>query len=261
MPRKITRTDCDNLLEKFRTFLARFSFPSAGCRINIDSEDDWSITLAVPQPNFGCRRCSVDGADDYVSRFFSEIGVDEERSVFFGLDDESKCLEWYFTHPDTPKDVIARMDAEDEKREKEEIESRKRLEEDKSKNAKPGIVPIPMKQNVGRDECFLVLKKCYFDDIKSGDKTVEFREVNQYYADKLLGKEKPLKFVKFQLGYGGPGHAAPEQMKFEIDSIVLVDDFMDEFPAYTNGVPTASEDLPKGFNPTMYGIKLGQRVF
>jgi len=261
MSKKITKVECDNILGKFRTYLEKFGFPTSNCKVTIEDEDDWSVMLVVPLDNFGSHRCSTKGANGYVGSFFEEIGVDSERWVFFGLDDDTKCLEWYFTHPDTPRDVIERMDADDLKKEQEEIEARRKFEENKSKEGSHTDIPVPNKQKAKGDSCFLVLQKCYFDDINNGEKTVEFRELNQYYADKLLGKEEPLKFVKFQLGYGGPGHENPSQMMFEIDSIVLVDDYMDEFPAYTNGQPTSTKDLPKGFNPTMYGIKLGQRMF
>ena len=92
------------------------------------------------------------------------------------------------------------------------------------------------------------------------EKTTEFRILNQYYADKLLGKDEPLKFVKLQDGYGGNGRKKPRQMKFEISGIVLADDYGTEFPAYSNGNPTTDKDLPAHFLPTMYGIKLGKRV-
>lgn len=263
MAKKMTERHCENVLAKLRSFLGRnhLPCPASGCRVSIVDDKDWSVMLSIPLENTECRDCNENAVNGLVGRFLDEIGVDEERWVFFGADEESRCLEWYFTHPDTPREVIERMDADDLMKESEETESRRRLEEMKASGDVRPEIPIPNRQKARGDSCFLVLRKCHFDEIGSGDKRIEFREMNQYYADKLLGKEKPLKFVRFQLGYGGPRHENPSQMMFGIDSIVLVDDYMDEFPAYTDGRPTAADELPKGFNPTMYGIKLGQRVF
>lgn len=235
----------DNLIEKLKTFLERKGLSSLDCKITIENENDWSLILSSP----------FDG--DIIEPFLEEIGVDENRCVFFGLNPDTKNYEWYFTHPETPSDILAGIDDESDRRELEEDEQDETSE---CLEANPQI-PIPKRQKTGGDTCFLVLQRIYFEDIESGEKTVEFRELNQYYADKLLGKENPLRFVKFQLGYGGPGHQTPRQMVFEIESIVLVDDFMDEFPAYRNdGIPTTNEDVPSDFCPTMYGIKLGARI-
>lgn len=263
MAKKITEDHCENILTKLKSFLERnhLPFPESGCVVSIVDDEDWSVMLSIPLENMECRDCNENAVNGLVGRFFDEIGVDEERWVFFGADEESRCLEWYFTHPDTPREVLERMDADDLVKESEETESRRRLEEMKATGEVRHEIPVPNRQKASGDSCFLVLRKCHFDEIASGDKSVEFRELNQYYADKLLGKDRPLRFVKFQLGYGGRGHARPSQMTFAIDSIVLVDDYMDEFPAHVDGKPTATDDLPEGFNPTMYGIKLGQRVF
>lgn len=46
---------------------------------------------------------------------------------------------------------------------------------------------------------FLILKKQYFDQIESGEKTTEFRAMTDYWVDRLAGKN--FETVIFQNGY------------------------------------------------------------
>ena len=50
-------------------------------------------------------------------------------------------------------------------------------------------------------------------------------------------------------------------MVFEIAGIVIVDNKGGEIPAVDiKGDPIADEDVPEGFYPKSYGIKLGMRI-
>jgi hypothetical protein len=45
---------------------------------------------------------------------------------------------------------------------------------------------------------FLILKKEFFDQIASGEKTIEYREATDYWRNRL---KKPFTTVLFQMGY------------------------------------------------------------
>lgn len=63
---------------------------------------------------------------------------------------------------------------------------------------------------------YLTLKYEWFDKIKSGEKTTEYREMKPYF-NKKFGRtvEKPYKIVRFQRGYT----KNPETMFFRIERI------------------------------------------
>ena len=64
---------------------------------------------------------------------------------------------------------------------------------------------------------FLVLKKYWYGQIALGEKSVEYRQYNSFWRNRLDGKE--FENVVFQLGYS---KNAP-QMKFAIDHIDIGD--------------------------------------
>lgn len=65
----------------------------------------------------------------------------------------------------------------------------------------------------------LVLKYCWFDLIKSGAKSFEYREYKPYWNKKFEGRTGEYKFVKFRRGYGKNA----EIMLFKIENIWLYD--------------------------------------
>ena len=67
-------------------------------------------------------------------------------------------------------------------------------------------------------EGYFVLKGEYFDAIKAGRKTTEYRDLTPRNLSKSIG----IKTVKLQRGYGHPGQP-PEQMRFEEKSVGLLD--------------------------------------
>ena len=63
----------------------------------------------------------------------------------------------------------------------------------------------------------LVLKYIWFDKIKSGEKTKEYREVKHYWNGRLTRPEGFYKSVILQRGY----KKNPERMEFEIKKIYM----------------------------------------
>lgn len=117
-------------------------------------------------------------------------------------------------------------------------------------NWKDYIIPIPPPPKKCSSEVFLTLAYKYYDAIKRGEKTTEYRDYTPNWVKKLLSH--PIKTVKFQRGYGGPGHAEPEQMVFEVKKIWLYESETD-----TKGDP---ENPPEGILPEMLAIDLGNRI-
>jgi len=218
-------------------------------RIETVNPEDWSVSLFIGKGDVGERKLQ-----SIVRRFFEDTGVDEDRWIYFGDLNRKDEYEWYFTHPDVPKDVIERMDAD-------EIDEEQIEAEITTSPIEKTSLPKPSGSAKG-DSCFLVLQGTFYREIEHGFKTVEYREIKPYYCDKFFGREQPLKKVKFQLGYSGKDGKTPEQMEFEVKEVTLVDDGLQSIPALLkSGKPIEEKDLPKGFHPTMYGIVLGKRLF
>jgi len=84
----------------------------------------------------------------------------------------------------------------------------------------------------------LVLSYKWFDLIKSGQKTTEYREFNNYWNGRLIRPENWYKNVRFQRGYT----KNPETILFEIEKI---------------GITTETNDLNL---PKAWAIRLGKRI-
>ena len=128
-----------------------------------------------------------------------------------------------------------------------------KLEEERAemrKHWRENLIPIPPPPKNATDEVYLTLDYKYYDMIKSGEKTTEFREYSPYWVKRLLSH--PIKTVRFQRGYGGPGHPPPEQMVFKVKDIVLYE------------IETKKECPPdnpcEGILPTHIAIDLGERI-
>ena len=169
---------------------------------------------------------------------------DEEVSMPFFVKDGL----WSHTEAD---DKIA---AEDEAalREEEERQEAEYQAELKARHAnwRENLIPIPPPPKNATDEVYLTLDYEYYDMIKSGEKTTEFREYSPYWVKRLLSH--PIKTVRFQRGYGGPGHPPPEQMVFKVKDVVLYE------------IETKKECPPdnpcEGILPTHIAIDLGERI-
>ena len=87
----------------------------------------------------------------------------------------------------------------------------------------------------------LVLKDIWFEKIKSGIKTHEYREYKDFWIKRLSLPNK-YDYVEFQKAY----RKNPERMKFEIESITLLDE-------------KSANDLK--INTPVFDIKLGKRIY
>jgi len=95
-------------------------------------------------------------------------------------------------------------------------------------------------------EGYFVLKGEYFDEIKAGRKTTEYRDLTPRNLSHAIG----IKTIKLQRGYGHPGQP-PEQMRFEVSSVGLLDADDCECDPY---------NIPDGFIATTIAIHLGKRI-
>ena len=109
------------------------------------------------------------------------------------------------------------------------------------------IPPPPKKLNT---EVYLTMAYEPYDWIEKGEKTTEFREYCEYYVKKLLSQ--PLKTVRFQRGYGGPGHDEPRQMRWTVAGI--------EYYDINSRQSAPIDNPPAGFRPTHIAIDLGERI-
>ena len=167
----------------------------------------------------------------------------EVRSV--GI--EVKRRYWYEGH------IEEEWDEEQERLDNDPEYAKKKQEEEleeKRKYWRDYLIPIPKPPKDATDEAYLTLAYEYYDMIKSGEKTTEFREYSPFWVKRLLSH--PIKTVRFQRGYGGPGHPPPEQMVFKVKDIVLYEiGTRKECPA----------DNPcEGIMPTHIAIDLAERI-
>jgi len=95
-------------------------------------------------------------------------------------------------------------------------------------------------------EGYFVLKGEFYDAIKAGRTTTEYRDISPRNLSKSIG----IKTVKLQRGYGHPGQP-PEQMRFEVASVGLLDADDRECDPY---------NIPDGFIATTIAIHLGRRI-
>lgn len=112
------------------------------------------------------------------------------------------------------------------------------------------ILPIPPPPKKAGDELYLTLAYEFYDAIKAGTKRTEYRDYTPNWVKKILSR--PIRRVKFQRGYGGPGHAAPEQMVWTVERVSLC-----EMETGTKGDP---RNPPEGILPDAIAIDLGERV-
>ena len=181
-----------------------------------------------------------------------EIGDYQSEEVLRGgevrsVEIEVKRRYWYEGHIEKEWDEEQeRLDTDSEyakKKQEEELEEKRKYWRDY-------LIPIPPPPKGATDEAYLTLDYKYYDMIKSGEKTTEFREYSPTWVKRLLSH--PIKTVRFQRGYGGPGHPPPEQMVYNVKAVLLYEiGTRKECPA----------DNPcEGIMPTHIAIDLGERI-
>ena len=112
------------------------------------------------------------------------------------------------------------------------------------------ILPIPPPSKSAGDELFLTLAYEFYDAIKAGTKKTEYRDYTANWVKKILSN--PVRTVKFQRGYGGPGRGKPEQMVWTVKKVWLYESDTDQ-----KGDP---RNPPEGILPDCIAIDLGCRV-
>lgn len=218
--------------------------------------DEWSLLLYF---KIGNNRTK--DIEDAVEATLRTLGVDDERICYLG--DKNGSLIWYFSHPNTPKEILEKQDREIEEEElREEQESKRRYEEHRRKIMQEGVIIRPHNTKSNNPELFYIMDRENFREIEIGYKEEEFRTYNQYHVDKCLGKGKDgIKTLVFQNGYGGKGHEYPRKIRFECDGIYLCDDTMEEVQAFNDdGTLKEEDDLPEGFIPMYLAIHIGKRI-
>ena len=243
MQNPIPEEELTSLLSKVKDEMRKCGFSESlidGTNLIAVHPEYWEVSLFVPFAN--TKASEIRKAIEKI--LFSVCGVDSEYCNYCGKHNNRKAYEWFFRHPHIPQEIADIIDAEIEAEQGDEI----------------GMgIPVPSGSKSKSDTAFLSLKDEYFNSIKSGEKTTEYRNLNSYYCDKFFSPGVKKRYVKFNRGYLS---GAENQMVFEIADIVIVSDRWEEAPAVDeNGNHISSfSQLPPNFAPAMYGIKLGKRV-
>lgn len=122
--------------------------------------------------------------------------------------------------------------------------------EQKRTHWKDFILPIPPPPASASDELYLMLAYEFYDAIVAGTKKTEYRAYTPNWVKKVLSH--PIKTVRFQRGYGGPGHPPAEQMVWNVDKIWLYESETEKKADPAN--PS------EGFVPDCIAIDLGSRI-
>jgi hypothetical protein len=242
-PNVIPESEVNMLLDKIKIAMRESGLREdvvEGTRIIVIHPEDWEVSLLVPYRNTKTAQIRKPVEDI----LFRMCGVEDRCCDYFGKQKPKESYEWYFRHPNIPQDIYDRLEQEIEMELGEEI----------------GMgLPKPSIIKSKDTPAFVTVREDVFEQIRSGVKTTEYRNLNQYYCDKFFPNGKQKKLIKFNRGYRT---GRENQMVFEINSIVLVSERGNEIPAYSiNGKLIVSyEDIPSGFAPVAYGIKLGKRI-
>lgn len=243
----ISNEEVEALLAEVKSEMSAINFPSDivdGTRIVIIHPEYWEISLLVPYKSKYGNVKSAFARKAISTILFEKCGANPEGCDYFGKQEYKQAYEWYFRHPNIPQDVNDLIEAE--------------IEANLGGDIGIGL-PSPSRIKSRSDTAFMTLTDKYFREIESGMKTTEYRNLNQYYCDKLFPNGIQKKFIRFNRGYMT---GLENQMVFEISSVVLVSEKGDEIPALDDKgkVIESYGKLPRNFAPSAYGIKLGRRV-
>lgn len=230
--------------------------------IEFDDVDDYLYAVEVPNDT------DEDILMDASNLFFHEIGIlEDERDL--ELEEETEYCTVHrnehsgkyfviFNHPFVIDAKAAGEMVGDTVREFVEA-TRKRLAESEARESDAdeydgdeawmreladGIKSGEVRSKSG--EGYFVLAGEPFDEIKSGEKTTEYRDITPRNLSMSIG----IRTVKIQRGYGHPGQP-PAQMRFEVQSVGFLDANKCECDPY---------DIPEGFIATTIAIHLGKRI-
>lgn len=211
-----------------------------GTRIVVIHPLDWEVSLLVPYAN-----TKASQVRKVIEKILYDICNVEERCCdYFGKQRPKEAYEWYFRHPNTPQDIYDRLEQE--------------IEAELGNEIGMGL-PKPRKIKVSSSPAFLTVREEVFEQIANGEKTIEYRNLNQYYCDKFFPSGIQKKLVKFNRGYLA---GVENQMTFEISDIVLVSERGDETCACDSEgkLIVSYSKIPRNFAPVAYGLKLGRRI-
>lgn len=239
----IPQSEVDALLNKIKSCLYSFSINVDivnHMRIEVIHPNDWEVSLLVPIK--GVKATSVRKVIESV--LFGKCGIEHMCCDYLGNQNHRDTLEWYFRHPNVPQDVYERIESEIEQ----DLGSEIGME-----------LPTPSGYESKSDTAFITIKEEFYNLIASGQKTTEYRNLNQYYCDKFFPNGRQKRFLKINKGYKT---GKDNQMIFEIDGITLVSDRGVEIPAVDEegNLIVSYSKLPRRFAPEAYGIKLGKRI-
>ena len=241
MSNSIPQTHIDNLLEQVKKELQKKGLPTDVVD-SIYSEtinpECWEINVPYSKIKAAQIRKPMEDV------LYKQCGVDERYCDYYGKQGDTKSFVWFLRHPQTPQEICDKIDAEIEEHLGEEISF--------------GL-PIPGNVKSNTDTAFITIRDIFFKQIKEGVKTCEYRNINQYYCDKFFSPGVQKKYIKINNGYLT---GEENQMLFEIQDIVFMDEHGNEHPARDNkGNPIYDfNHIAKGFVPACYCIKLGNRI-
>ena len=247
MENPIPKFEIDSLLSRVKAEMSSAKFPQDiidKTRIKVIHPDYWEISLFVPSQSSTTPIRSAHLRKNVQGILFKRCNVDSDTCNYFGKGHSKTEYEWYFRHPNIPKEINDLIEAE--------------IKEEESCDGEVTL-PKPTILKSKSDTAFITLEDRFYKAIESGKKTVEYRELNQYYCNKFFPAGVMKKFVKINRGYQS---GSANQMTFEISDIVLVG--LDGTECHTMGGDGKYDSnylqMPKGFKPIKYGIKLGRRI-
>ena len=184
-----------------------------------------------------------------LSEFAKELGCRKKYEEYMEVD-ESRIA--FVTHPlsRTPEDY--RREEEEAKAEEKAEEKRKHEawlkrqaeDEERARTLFDRLKAGKLRSRV--EDGFLVMQGEFYDDIESGEKTVETREFTEYNLKRTIG----IKTIRLQRGYGHLGKP-PKKMRYEVTQVLLMDDY---------GQECAPFDIPEDFIPVYINLHLGKRI-
>ena len=253
---KGTRVDWSQENKAFAEMIARYGIK----KFHVEMANPYCAEISIPM------NVNENTVRKFANDLFHELDVlDADYELDFGqhtdcsvldMNEDARCYYVVFNHHDVkdtaPGDAMYKYKMEaisagledDEDDDSDEPTSGELTPTQVMKYIANGIKSGEFKSKSG--EGYFVLKGEYFDEIKAGRKTTEYRDLSPRNLSKSIG----IKTVKLQRGYGHPGQP-PEQMRFEVSSVGLLDADNRECDPY---------NIPDGFIATTIAIHLGKRI-
>lgn len=210
--------------------------------------EEWAVYVIAPGKPF---KEDVDGACEDFHKFYIELGGSPDAYFPLGVNESEGTFKVYVSPAATPKAVLRRQMREiraeekaEEKRQHKAYLERRKKDKERARTLFSRLKAGELKSKT--EDGFLVMAGECYDDIESGDQTVETRDFTEYNLKRTIG----IKTVRLQRGYGHPGKP-PKQMRYEVAEVCLLDECMQECDPF---------DIPKGFTPIYIGLKLGKRI-